>query len=457
MLTCFSIAGEVATTRKIERMIKFFRKIRFNLLEENKIVKYLKYAFGEIVLVVVGILIAIQINNSNQKRLNAEALEGYLNSIASNIQSDLQKAEKITQKRLELFPRISAIRQRMSPQYHKFMSEVYGENLSADARYSVQNLSFMAQTISDAWTSIYLTPNLSGFESLKSSGFLSQLQGTDLEQLLFDYYNLLDELIILENNYNSGIQRSYEDFINADLPGTFALFSQGTRDWSTELKGQLPAMMDEIVEHPTLIPVFFWPYELIVKYENLIVRGQALHEMIVTGKKAFNEEINQHLAQIFDEYGDVPYPKIIRNGYNTLYYNNAVASPNNNQGVVLQFLGSHIALQFSADPWAVAYWFVGSGVPDSNRVKDFSNFQTLRLKLRGTIGGEKVAIGLKDRSDPTDGSETKNPLTLTNEWHTYDIPLASFAPTRLEELFIVTSIVVENQACLIEVESIEFL
>jgi hydrogenase maturation factor len=57
MLTCFSIAGQVAAIRKKERMIKFFRKIRFNLLEENKIVKYLKYAFGEIVLVVVGILI----------------------------------------------------------------------------------------------------------------------------------------------------------------------------------------------------------------------------------------------------------------------------------------------------------------------------------------------------------------------------------------------------------------
>ncbi|MCC5939887.1 MAG: hypothetical protein JJU34_21590 [Lunatimonas sp.] len=438
-------------------MIKFFRKIRFNLLEENKIVKYLKYAVGEIVLVVIGILIAIQINNSNQKRLNAEALEGYLNSIANNIQSDLQKAEKFTQKRLELFPRVSAIRQQMSPEYQKIMSEVYGENLNAESRYSAQNLSFIAQTINGVWSSIYLTPNLSGFESLKSSGFLSQLQGTDLEQLLFDYYNLLDELTILENNYNSGIQRSFDDFINADLPGTFALFSQGTRDWNTELKGQLPAMVDEILEHPTLIPVFFWPYELIVKYENLIVRGQALHEMIVTGKKAFNEEINQQLVQIFDEYGSVPYPKIIRNGYNTHYYNSAVASPNNNQGVNMQFLGSHIALQFSAEPWAAAYWFVGSGVPDSNRVKDFSNFQTLRLKLRGILGGEKVDIGLKDKSDPTDGSETKIPLTLTNEWHTYDIPLTSFAPTRLEELFVVASIVVENRAYTIEIESMEFL
>uniref|UniRef100_UPI004049E254 DUF6090 family protein n=1 Tax=Flavobacterium sp. TaxID=239 RepID=UPI004049E254 len=50
-------------------MLKFFRKIRQNLLRENKIVTYLKYAFGEIVLVVIGILIALSINNWNQNRI----------------------------------------------------------------------------------------------------------------------------------------------------------------------------------------------------------------------------------------------------------------------------------------------------------------------------------------------------------------------------------------------------
>jgi len=44
-------------------MIKFFRKIRYDLMEKNKAGKYLKYAIGEIVLVVIGILIALSINN----------------------------------------------------------------------------------------------------------------------------------------------------------------------------------------------------------------------------------------------------------------------------------------------------------------------------------------------------------------------------------------------------------
>jgi hypothetical protein len=53
-------------------MIKFFRRIRQNLLMENKTGKYLKYAIGEIILVVIGILIALQINNWNELRKQNE-------------------------------------------------------------------------------------------------------------------------------------------------------------------------------------------------------------------------------------------------------------------------------------------------------------------------------------------------------------------------------------------------
>lgn len=54
-------------------MIKFFRKIRQNLIMENKTSKYIKYAIGEIVLVMIGILLALQVNNWNeQRKLNNE-------------------------------------------------------------------------------------------------------------------------------------------------------------------------------------------------------------------------------------------------------------------------------------------------------------------------------------------------------------------------------------------------
>jgi hypothetical protein len=52
-------------------MTPFFRKIRKTLADDNKPLKYMRYAIGEIVLVVIGILIALQINNWNEKRNNA--------------------------------------------------------------------------------------------------------------------------------------------------------------------------------------------------------------------------------------------------------------------------------------------------------------------------------------------------------------------------------------------------
>ena len=50
-------------------MIKFFRKIRYDLMKKNKTGKYLKYAIGEIILVMVGILLALQVSNWNQQRI----------------------------------------------------------------------------------------------------------------------------------------------------------------------------------------------------------------------------------------------------------------------------------------------------------------------------------------------------------------------------------------------------
>jgi hypothetical protein len=74
-------------------MIKFFRHIRQNLIMENKTGKYLKYAIGEIVLVVIGILIALQINNWNEyRKLQIEELK-LLMDIKSNLETTLNNLE----------------------------------------------------------------------------------------------------------------------------------------------------------------------------------------------------------------------------------------------------------------------------------------------------------------------------------------------------------------------------
>ncbi|WP_420322924.1 DUF6090 family protein [Flagellimonas sp.] len=74
-------------------MIKFFRKIRQKLLAENRFSKYLLYAIGEIILVVIGILIALQINNWNQKRLDKKLEITMLQEIKTSLESDLKSYE----------------------------------------------------------------------------------------------------------------------------------------------------------------------------------------------------------------------------------------------------------------------------------------------------------------------------------------------------------------------------
>ncbi|MGF1557254.1 DUF6090 family protein [Paucihalobacter sp.] len=69
-------------------MIKFFRKIRQNLLNEGKTSKYFKYAIGEILLVVIGILIALQINNWNEVRKQNLSVKQSLNSLLSDLKKD---------------------------------------------------------------------------------------------------------------------------------------------------------------------------------------------------------------------------------------------------------------------------------------------------------------------------------------------------------------------------------
>ena len=72
-------------------MIKFFRKIRYDLMEKNKTGKYLKYAIGEIVLVVIGILVALSINNWNTSIINNDLEKFYIQGIINDIETDLVK------------------------------------------------------------------------------------------------------------------------------------------------------------------------------------------------------------------------------------------------------------------------------------------------------------------------------------------------------------------------------
>ncbi|MDH3609388.1 MAG: DUF6090 family protein [Gammaproteobacteria bacterium] len=99
-------------------MIKFFRKIRFDLMENptsakasagTKTGKYLKYAIGEIVLVVIGILIALSINNCNESRKDHNMSVEFLKGIRDDLKKDVILVDSVLQLNKESFSIISSI------------------------------------------------------------------------------------------------------------------------------------------------------------------------------------------------------------------------------------------------------------------------------------------------------------------------------------------------------------
>lgn len=89
-------------------MIKFFRKIRQNMLKENRFGQYLLYALGEIVLVVIGILIALNINNWNQEQTNKRKSKELLTGMTKDLAQDIANHDRMIafyKNRLDFFER----------------------------------------------------------------------------------------------------------------------------------------------------------------------------------------------------------------------------------------------------------------------------------------------------------------------------------------------------------------
>ncbi len=150
-------------------MFKFFRNIRRGLLKENKMGKYLAYATGEIVLVVIGILIALQINNLNEQiKLNVteksllQELKINLQTNVANLKSDIQIQEE----------GISAMTYLLD---HLDQKRPYKDTLD------------YLFVVADYAPDVVLTS--SGFETLKSSG-LSIIQN---DQLRTEIINLFEK------------------------------------------------------------------------------------------------------------------------------------------------------------------------------------------------------------------------------------------------------------------------
>lgn len=206
-------------------MIPFFRKIRKKLAEDNRPGKYLRYAIGEIVLVVIGILIAIQINNWNQERIQQEELNGLLQNLANGVQSDLRSLNLLSTARESIAGKSDSI----------FRTYI---NSDIDS-LSIQEAAFIALAFEEINTPIYFNPNVSAFQSLQNSTYLGEIQGTDLAVLLSNYYISAAKIKDLEELYNQSSRKILQDWIEIYRDrGARLFFSPGS--FFDEFNSHLP-------------------------------------------------------------------------------------------------------------------------------------------------------------------------------------------------------------------------
>ena len=121
-------------------MIKFFREIRQKLVSENKLSKYLLYAVGEIVLVVLGILIALQINNWNEKRKNQSKVNELLVKVREELALNIDRTNDLIQR----------YRKRDTLFYDVLHKKVTLENYASNSRLRGLVFNYSTANISDA-------------------------------------------------------------------------------------------------------------------------------------------------------------------------------------------------------------------------------------------------------------------------------------------------------------------
>jgi len=109
----------------------------------------------------------------------------------------------------------------------------------------------------------------------------------------------------------------------------------------------------------------------------------------------------------------------------------------------------------SNQKWGVV--FITLGEPkDSNRPgRDYSNYNNLIIEMRGKDGNEVVQVGIKDNTDPDNGSETKILRKLSKAWTKYEFRLSDFKTADLKRLYVLCEFVfVDKKSTCIEVRSI---
>ena len=164
-------------------MIALFKRIRKQFLGQNRLGKYLVYALGEIILVVIGILLALQINTWNLKNIDKSKEVNYLAEIDDNLASDLGLIDSILNFNKAKQEAISTVIQTLGKPSNLNQAQILGPNLNILGQYDI------------------FYPNDLGFQNLISAESIGLISDNELRKGILDYYNF---------DFKSGTQERIE-------------------------------------------------------------------------------------------------------------------------------------------------------------------------------------------------------------------------------------------------------
>jgi hypothetical protein len=176
-------------------MIKFFRKIRQNLLSEGKTGKYLKYAVGEIILVVIGILIALQLNAWKEELQAKEELKTSMNSMLDDLSQDIIFYNSYIEK---LENRILLLNDFLRGNY----SEIDIEIIPNEVSYSIPSKDFGTTYI-----------------SLKEDRKFNMIENLELKNKITSYYEVTcKEYNVIALWHEKFVTETIESYLLLNLP-----------------------------------------------------------------------------------------------------------------------------------------------------------------------------------------------------------------------------------------------
>nr|WP_298999269.1 DUF6090 family protein [uncultured Allomuricauda sp.] len=158
-------------------MLKFFRKIRKDLLGKNMFSRYFLYAVGEIVLVVIGILIALQIDNWNSEKKDLRAERVYLNSLKTEFSNNLNSLENTIKENEYLIEALEKLGILFNPDTLKTISERE-----------------VALFLNPLGKEVVYFPSKGVMTDIISSGNLKLIQNNALRQKIASFDNALERI-----------------------------------------------------------------------------------------------------------------------------------------------------------------------------------------------------------------------------------------------------------------------